>query len=63
VLSGVNPGAWIVTAGGHLLREGQVVAPVDRENRPIAMGRHEAGSPDGPLIYSSISPRAGSRPG
>jgi multidrug efflux system membrane fusion protein len=37
VLSGVNPGAWIVTAGGHLLREGQVVAPVDRENRPIAM--------------------------
>jgi multidrug efflux system membrane fusion protein len=37
VLSGVNPSAWIVTAGGHLLRAGQVVAPVDRENRPIAM--------------------------
>ncbi|HEV8695382.1 MAG TPA: efflux RND transporter periplasmic adaptor subunit [Lysobacter sp.] len=37
LLSGVKPDAWIVTAGGHLLREGQVVAPVDRENRPIAM--------------------------
>lgn len=37
VLSGVNPDAWIVTAGGHLLREGQAVAPVDRDNRPIAL--------------------------
>ncbi|WP_460711611.1 efflux RND transporter periplasmic adaptor subunit [Lysobacter terrae] len=37
VLSGLKPDAWIVTAGGHLLREGQAVAPVDRENRPIAM--------------------------
>jgi len=37
VLSGVKPDAWIVAAGGHLLREGQVVAPVDRENRPIAL--------------------------
>ncbi|QNP42100.1 efflux RND transporter periplasmic adaptor subunit [Lysobacter solisilvae (ex Woo and Kim 2020)] len=37
VLAGVRADAWIVTAGGHLLREGQAVAPVDRENRPIAM--------------------------
>ncbi|MFC5571518.1 efflux RND transporter periplasmic adaptor subunit [Lysobacter yangpyeongensis] len=37
VLAGLKPDAWIVTAGGHLLREGQAVAPVDRENRPIAM--------------------------
>jgi multidrug efflux system membrane fusion protein len=28
--------AWIVAAGGHLLREGQKVLPVDRENRPVA---------------------------
>lgn len=35
VLSGVKPDAWIVAAGGHLLREGQLVVPVDRENRPI----------------------------
>ena len=28
--------AWIVAAGGHLLREAQKVQPVDRENRPVA---------------------------
>ena len=27
---------WVVAAGGHLLREGEAVAPVDRENRPVA---------------------------
>lgn len=37
VLSGVRADAWIVAAGGHLLREGQLVAPVDRQNRPIAL--------------------------
>lgn len=37
VLSGVRGDAWIVAAGGHLLREGQLVAPVDRENRPVAI--------------------------
>ena len=36
VLSGVRATDWVVAAGGHLLREGQVVAPVDRENRPVA---------------------------
>lgn len=35
VLSGVKAGDWVVAAGGHLLREGQVVAPVDRDNRPL----------------------------
>lgn len=35
LLGGVPAEAWIVAAGGHLLREGQVVAPVDRQNRPI----------------------------
>jgi multidrug efflux system membrane fusion protein len=37
VLSGVRADAWIVAAGGHLLREGQLVAPVDRQNRPVAL--------------------------
>jgi len=37
VLSGVRADAWIVAAGGHLLREGQLVAPVDRQNRPVAI--------------------------
>jgi len=36
VLSGVSAGDWIVAAGGHLLREGDAVAPVDRDNRPVA---------------------------
>lgn len=36
VLSGIDGDDWIVAAGGHLLREGQRVAPVDRQNRPVA---------------------------
>lgn len=35
VLGGLSAGDWIVAAGGHLLREGEVVAPVDRGNRPL----------------------------
>lgn len=35
VLSGLKPDAWVVAAGGHLLREGQRVTPVDRQNRPV----------------------------
>lgn len=38
VLGGVGPGDWVVAAGGHLLREGEQVAPVDRRNRPVAAG-------------------------
>lgn len=35
VLSGLAADDWVVAGGGHLLREGQAVAPVDRENRPL----------------------------
>ena len=35
VLSGLKANDWVVGAGGHLLREGQVVAPVDGDNRPV----------------------------
>lgn len=28
---------WVVAAGGHLLREGLEVAPVDRDNRPVRL--------------------------
>jgi multidrug efflux system membrane fusion protein len=42
VLAGLRPDAWIVTAGGHLLREGQAVAPVDRDNRPVAVTARNA---------------------
>lgn len=37
VLSGLQPGDWIVAAGVHLLRDGQQVRPVDRENRNVAL--------------------------
>ncbi|MFT3667132.1 MAG: efflux RND transporter periplasmic adaptor subunit [Pseudoxanthomonas sp.] len=37
VLGGVKATDWVVAAGGHLLREGQVVAPVDRSNRPLKL--------------------------
>lgn len=35
VLRGIAASDWIVAAGGHLLRDGQKVAPVDRDNRPV----------------------------
>ncbi len=37
VLSGINPDDWILAAGVHLVREGQRIEPVDRDNRPIAL--------------------------
>ncbi len=33
---GLRAGDWVVAAGGHLLREGEPVAPVDRDNVPVA---------------------------
>jgi multidrug efflux system membrane fusion protein len=42
VLSGVQASDWVVAAGGHLLREGQQVAPVDRDNRPVAIAASPA---------------------
>lgn len=41
VRSGLAADAWVVSAGVHVLREGQKVAPIDRDNRPIAL----AGAP------------------
>lgn len=38
VLSGLKPDDWIVAAGAHLLREGQTIKPVDRDNRPVLLG-------------------------
>ncbi|RZA23994.1 MAG: HlyD family efflux transporter periplasmic adaptor subunit [Lysobacteraceae bacterium] len=35
VLGGLKADDWVVAAGGHLLRSGQVVVPVDRDNRPV----------------------------
>ena len=35
VLAGIEPDDWIVTAGVHLLREGQAIVPIDRDNRRL----------------------------
>jgi multidrug efflux system membrane fusion protein len=37
VLSGLEPGDWVVAAGVHLLLEGQKIKPIDRENRPVRL--------------------------
>lgn len=37
VISGVGAQDWIVVAGVHLLRDGQRVRPVDRNNRAVAL--------------------------
>ena len=44
VLSGVVASDWVVAGGGHLLREGQPVTPVDRANRPL-IDRQPPGKP------------------
>lgn len=38
VLAGLRAGEWVVAAGAHLLVEGERVAPIDRDNRPVAVG-------------------------
>lgn len=37
VIEGVRSSDWVVAAGGHLLRSGQKVLPVDRANRPVSL--------------------------
>ena len=37
VTAGLEANQWVVAAGVHLLREGQTVRPVDRDNRPVQL--------------------------
>jgi multidrug efflux system membrane fusion protein len=37
VLTGLSSTDWVVAGGVHLLRDGQAVRPVDRENRPLQL--------------------------
>lgn len=39
VLHGLSAGDWVVAGGIHLLREGQEIRPVDRDNRPLDLAR------------------------
>ena len=45
VLSGLQADTWVVAAGTHLLREGQTVIPVDRQNRQIEIVAADTRSP------------------
>lgn len=38
VLSGLKPTDWVVAAGVHLVLEGEKIAPIDRDNRPVRLG-------------------------
>jgi multidrug efflux system membrane fusion protein len=48
VLEGLRPGEWVVAAGGHLLREGQAVRPVDRDDRAVPLAAPAAATADAP---------------
>jgi len=37
VIAGVAPGDWVVAAGVHLLRDGQLIKPIDKQNRPVVL--------------------------
>lgn len=41
VLEGLRADDWVVAAGGHVLREGQQVRPVDRTNRDVDLAAKE----------------------
>lgn len=41
VLEGLGANDWVVAAGGHVLREGQEVRPVDRSNRVVNLATKE----------------------
>ncbi|MFT3761489.1 MAG: efflux RND transporter periplasmic adaptor subunit [Pseudoxanthomonas sp.] len=46
VLQGIGASDWIVAAGGHLLREGQAVVAVDRDNKPVLPTPASAAKPE-----------------
>lgn len=47
VIAGVAAGDWVVAAGVHLLRDGQLIKPIDKQNRPVVLsGLPAAAGPD-----------------
>jgi multidrug efflux system membrane fusion protein len=37
VIDGIVPGDWVVATGVHLLRDGQLIKPIDKQNRPVVL--------------------------
>lgn len=60
VLSGLQPQDWVVTAGMHLLREGQAVIPVDRQNRQLDLQQTVAAVQPEPAEADAASAEPGS---
>jgi multidrug efflux system membrane fusion protein len=59
VLSGIAPDDWVVAAGAHLLLEGEAVAPIDRNNRPIPLDAPgNAARQPKPAVTTTTSSRA-----
>jgi multidrug efflux system membrane fusion protein len=55
VLSGIGPDDWVVAAGAHLLLEGEQVAPIDRDNRPIPLDARGNGARPGDATVTAAS--------
>ncbi|HAV69665.1 MAG TPA: efflux RND transporter periplasmic adaptor subunit [Alcanivorax sp.] len=47
VLGGLSADDWVVAAGTQVLREGQKVRPVDRQNRQVSLGDGQDGGQEG----------------
>jgi multidrug efflux system membrane fusion protein len=37
VVGGLAPGDWVVASGVHLLQDGQLIKPIDQQNRPVVL--------------------------
>jgi multidrug efflux system membrane fusion protein len=37
VIGGVTLGDWVVASGVHLLQDGQLIKPIDKQNRPVVL--------------------------
>ena len=44
--SGLRPDEWVVAAGAHLMRDGEKVLPIDRDNRPVRIESTTSGKSD-----------------
>jgi multidrug efflux system membrane fusion protein len=55
VLGGLRGDEWVVSAGVHLLREGERVLPIDRDNRPVRIGAPSAAGAASPAASPSAA--------
>ncbi len=46
IQAGLRPDEWVVAAGAHLMRDGEKVLPIDRDNRPVRIESTTSGKSD-----------------